>query len=148
VITLGFSKEQIRGHGCPSHLLVLEATVRMIGRAGEATNWRQNLPKFSEKVQNPRRSKGLIHRRGSVPVTARENRHAGARSVGDFLFENFRLDRRGGLFRCNGVDKNEPVAIGSRALDILGVLIERAGEVVTKDATYFAGLRKAGVPEE
>ena len=51
-----------------------------------------------------------------------------------FVFEEFRIDRRGGgLFRCNGTGKFEPVAIGSRGLDILGVLIERAGEVVSKD---------------
>jgi hypothetical protein len=55
-----------------------------------------------------------------------------------FLFEDFRLDRRGGLFRCNGADAFEPVAIGSRALDILGVLIERAGEVVSKDEIIAA----------
>ena len=41
-----------------------------------------------------------------------------------FQFEDFRLDRRsGGLFKYNGADKLEPIAIGSRALDILGVLI-------------------------
>jgi DNA-binding winged helix-turn-helix (wHTH) protein len=56
-----------------------------------------------------------------------------------FLFEDFRLDRRGGgLFRCNGAGKFEPFAIGSRALDILGVLIERAGEVVSKDEIIAA----------
>jgi len=55
-----------------------------------------------------------------------------------FLFEDFRLDRRGGLFRCNGVGKNERVAIGSRALDILAVLIERAGEVVSKEEIITA----------
>jgi DNA-binding winged helix-turn-helix (wHTH) protein len=55
-----------------------------------------------------------------------------------FLFEDFRLDRRGGLFRCNGAGKNEPVAVGSRALDILGVLIEQAGEVVSKDEIVAA----------
>jgi DNA-binding winged helix-turn-helix (wHTH) protein len=56
-----------------------------------------------------------------------------------FLFEDFRLDRRGdGLFRCNGADTFEPVAIGSRALDILGVLIERAGEVVSKNEIIAA----------
>ena len=55
-----------------------------------------------------------------------------------FLFEDFRLDRRGGLFRCNGVGKNERVAIGSRALDILGLLIERAGEVVSKEEIIAA----------
>jgi DNA-binding winged helix-turn-helix (wHTH) protein len=56
-----------------------------------------------------------------------------------FLFEDFRLDRRGGgLFRCNGTGEFEPVAIGSRGLDILGVLIERAGEVVSKDEIIAA----------
>ena len=55
-----------------------------------------------------------------------------------FAFEDFRLDRRGGLFRCNGTGTFEPVAIGSRALDILGVLIERAGEVVSKDEIIAA----------
>ena len=55
-----------------------------------------------------------------------------------FLFEDFRLDRRGGLYRRNGAAEFEPVAIGSRALDILGVLIERAGEVVSKDEIIAA----------
>src|SRR5215469_12653952 len=56
-----------------------------------------------------------------------------------FLFEDFRLDRRGGgLFRCDGTGKFEPVAIGSRGLDILGVLIERAGEVVSKGEVIAA----------
>jgi TolB-like protein/DNA-binding winged helix-turn-helix (wHTH) protein len=56
-----------------------------------------------------------------------------------FQFEDFRLDRRGGgLFWCDGAGKLEPVAIGSRGLDILGVLIERAGEVVPKDEIVAA----------
>jgi adenylate cyclase len=56
-----------------------------------------------------------------------------------FLFEDLRLDRRGGgLFRCNGTGTFEPVAIGSRGLDILGVLLERAGEVVSKDEIIAA----------
>jgi TolB-like protein/DNA-binding winged helix-turn-helix (wHTH) protein len=55
-----------------------------------------------------------------------------------FLFEDFRLDRRGGLYRCDDTGTFVPVAIGSRALDILGVLIERAGEVVTKDEIIAA----------
>ena len=49
------------------------------------------------------------------------------------LFEYFRLDRRGGLSRRDDTGAFVPVAIGSRALDILGVLIERAGEVVSKE---------------
>jgi DNA-binding winged helix-turn-helix (wHTH) protein/TolB-like protein len=56
-----------------------------------------------------------------------------------FQFGDFRLDRRGGgLFRCNGAGTFELVAIGSRALDILGVLIERADEVVSKDEIIAA----------
>ena len=57
---------------------------------------------------------------------------------GIFAFEDFRLDRRAGLFQCNGAGKFEPVAIGSRGLDILSVLIERAGEVVSKDEIVAA----------
>lgn len=49
------------------------------------------------------------------------------------LFESFRLDRCGGrLFRQLAGDAAEPVAIGSRALELLGVLIDRRGELVTK----------------
>jgi DNA-binding winged helix-turn-helix (wHTH) protein len=55
-----------------------------------------------------------------------------------FLFEDFRLDRRGGLFCCNAAGAFDPVAIGSRAFDILGVLIARAGEVVSKDEIIAA----------
>jgi TolB-like protein/class 3 adenylate cyclase len=50
-----------------------------------------------------------------------------------FLFADFRLERRGGLFRRDETGAFVPVAIGSRALDILGVLIARAGEVVSKE---------------
>jgi TolB-like protein/DNA-binding winged helix-turn-helix (wHTH) protein/Tfp pilus assembly protein PilF len=51
-----------------------------------------------------------------------------------FLFANFRLDRpRGGLFRRGEDGAEISVALGSRALDILAVLIERTGELVTKD---------------
>ena len=49
-----------------------------------------------------------------------------------FLFEDFCLDRRGGgLFRRDDDGAFTAVAIGSRGLDILGVLIKRAGEVVS-----------------
>jgi TolB-like protein/Tfp pilus assembly protein PilF len=54
------------------------------------------------------------------------------------LFEDFRLDRPGGLYRCNGTGTLEQVAIGSRSLDILCVLIDRAGEVVSKDEIIAA----------
>jgi TolB-like protein len=49
-----------------------------------------------------------------------------------FLFEGCRLDRRG-LSRRNQSGPFVPVPIGSRALEILGVLVERAGDLVSRD---------------
>jgi adenylate cyclase len=61
-----------------------------------------------------------------------------------FLFDDFRLDRRGGgLFRRDDAGAFVPVAVGSRGLDILGVLIARAGEIVSKEeiiATVWPGI--------
>ena len=48
-----------------------------------------------------------------------------------FLFGGFRLDRRSGvLFRRD--ERGAPLAMGSRALDILRVLVGRPGEVVSR----------------
>jgi DNA-binding winged helix-turn-helix (wHTH) protein len=56
--------------------------------------------------------------------------------AGIFVFEGFRFNRRGGgLFR---LDSGAKIPIGSRALDILGVLIERAGDLVSKDELMAA----------
>ena len=50
-----------------------------------------------------------------------------------FLFEGFRLDRlSSGLFRRDEDGVFVPVEIGSRALDVLCVLIERPGDLVSK----------------
>src|SRR6266849_1767766 len=54
-------------------------------------------------------------------------------STGISLFEGFRLDRRGGvLFRRDERGVFAPMAIGSRALDILGVLVDRGGDLVSR----------------
>jgi TolB-like protein/DNA-binding winged helix-turn-helix (wHTH) protein len=51
------------------------------------------------------------------------------------LFEGFRFDRLGGgLFRLDRVGISERVALGSRALDLLFLLAERHGELISKDA--------------
>jgi adenylate cyclase len=56
-----------------------------------------------------------------------------------FLFDDFRLDRRGGgLFWRDDSGALVPVAVGSRGLNILGVLIARAGEVVSKEEIIAA----------
>ena len=58
---------------------------------------------------------------------------------GIFEFERFRLDRRrGGLFRADKHGAFVPVAIGSRALDVLCVLDQRHGDLVSKDEIMTA----------
>src|SRR6516165_9959870 len=60
-------------------------------------------------------------------------------SSDSFLFEKFRLDRLGGgLFRRDEHGAFVPVAIGSRALDILAALIERRGDIVSKEEIIAA----------
>jgi len=54
-----------------------------------------------------------------------------------FLFEPFRLDRRG-LFRREEGGGFVPLNLGSRAADILRTLVERAGELVSKEEIIAA----------
>jgi len=55
-----------------------------------------------------------------------------------FLFADFRLDRREGLSRRDERGVYIPVAIGPRTLDVLGVLVEHAGNLVTKEEIMAA----------
>jgi TolB-like protein len=65
---------------------------------------------------------------------------------GIFEFEEFRLDRAGdGLSRRDESGVFVPLSIGSRALDILSVLVERAGELVTKEEIMAAVWRRSVV---
>ncbi len=63
-----------------------------------------------------------------------------ALTAGDvFLFDGFRLDLRGGgLFRRDERGDFVPMATGSRALEVLGVLVERPGDLVSRDAIIAA----------
>jgi len=62
-----------------------------------------------------------------------------AGSADTFLFEGFRFDQRAGcLFRLDQGAGATPVVLGSRALDLLRLLIERKGELVSKDAIMEA----------
>jgi TolB-like protein/Tfp pilus assembly protein PilF len=65
-----------------------------------------------------------------------------------FVFADFRLDRAGGgLFRRDEHGAFVPVTIGSRALDLLAALIERRGEVVSKEDIMAAVWPKTAVEE-
>src|SRR5207249_10232367 len=63
----------------------------------------------------------------------------GLGSAETIQFEGFRFDRRAGcLFRLDQEGAAAPVLIGSRALGLLGLLVERKGELVSKDAIMKA----------
>src|SRR5437762_2796197 len=58
-----------------------------------------------------------------------------------FLFEHFRLERRD-LFRREEGGGFVPLNLGSRTADVLRILVERAGELVSKEeiiATVWPG---------
>jgi TolB-like protein/DNA-binding winged helix-turn-helix (wHTH) protein len=60
-------------------------------------------------------------------------------SSGVFVFDKYRLDRRrGGLFREAENGGLIQVALGSRALDILTLLLERRGDLLTKEEIFTA----------
>ena len=60
-------------------------------------------------------------------------------SIDISLFEGFRLDRRSGaLFRRDERGVFAPITMGSRALDILGLLVERSGDLVSRAAIMSA----------
>ena len=63
----------------------------------------------------------------------------GLAAPGILSFANFRLDRRrGGLFRRGEDGVEVLVALGSRALDILTLLLDRSGDLVSKDEIISA----------
>jgi len=65
---------------------------------------------------------------------------------GSFLFGGFRLEPSG-LFRLDAAGGAEPVSLGSRAFDLLRLLVERHGDVVAKDAIMGAVWPGAAVEE-
>jgi DNA-binding winged helix-turn-helix (wHTH) protein len=57
--------------------------------------------------------------------------------ISTFVFEGFRLDQQG-LFRRDQNGVFIPIPIGSRALDVLVVLVGRAGDLVSRDQIIAA----------
>jgi TolB-like protein/DNA-binding winged helix-turn-helix (wHTH) protein len=65
-----------------------------------------------------------------------------------FRFHSFLLDKRGGgLFRRDRNSSLTPVSIGARALDVLGALVERAGDVLTREEIIAAAWPEAVVED-
>jgi TolB-like protein len=64
-----------------------------------------------------------------------------------FLFAGFRLDGCAGLFRAEECGGFAPVAIGSRALDVLRVLVAHAGQLVSREAIFAAVWPMAAVED-
>jgi TolB-like protein/DNA-binding winged helix-turn-helix (wHTH) protein/Flp pilus assembly protein TadD len=63
----------------------------------------------------------------------------GLGSGGTVHFEGFRLDRRAGsLCRVDKAGIATPIALGSRTLDLLALLVSRRGELVSKDEILAA----------
>ena len=95
---------------------------------------RHGLPKSRDETapkssKSPQSCANFSGRNFVSPMRARENRMDLAAAGDVVLFDGFRLDRNGsGLFRADG----SPVPLGSRALAILQLLIERQGELVSK----------------
>ena len=53
---------------------------------------------------------------------------------GIFLFESFRLDRQArALCRRDAAGEFAPIAVGSRAFEVLDVLVGRSGDLVSRD---------------
>ena len=78
----------------------------------------------------------------SLPENARMDREG---SADVFLFEGFRLDRRGGvLYQVDREGVGTPVPLGSRAFNLLSMLIERKGELVSKDEDHERRLAGSG----
>src|SRR6516225_5175520 len=74
------------------------------------------------------------------PAAAGKDGKRGVLATADiFLFEEFRLDRQGdGLSRRDERGVFAPISIGLRALDILVVLVERSGHLVSKEEIMAA----------
>jgi TolB-like protein/DNA-binding winged helix-turn-helix (wHTH) protein len=70
-----------------------------------------------------------------VPNGRRVSSNMDRLTSGDLLlFEEFRFDTRGRcLFRVDQCGAAEPVPLGARALELLGLLVRKSGELVSKD---------------
>ena len=107
----------------------------------------QNLPNLSQKISKAGPIAGwlaagadaTLRVAGLTSKLAGNERMDGLGSADVLLFEGFRFDLSGGeLFRLDQAGITVPVVIGSRALVLLRLLVERQGKLVSKDAIMAA----------
>jgi TolB-like protein len=101
------------------------------------------VPKF-DLVKHPLRKQASPR---CKPRSGRRAESMGKFAQGStFLFDGFHLDQRG-LFRRDERGALTPVPLGGRALDLLGVLVERHGELLSKAEIMAAVWPKAVVED-
>src|SRR5262249_10487093 len=108
-------------------LLPLRMSLNSIRRAEKAATSRLQIVANSCKTEQPH----TLTPCRSVAEAGGWIMDAGS-SSDVFLFEEYRFDPRGGLSRTENGELRQ-VSLGSRALAVLAVLVERAGDVVSKD---------------
>jgi TolB-like protein len=109
--------------------------------AGGARTLKSIVLNFSQKAQNvPKQRSIATFAQSPASLAGGEMWAMDARAADEiFRFEGFHLDRRaGGLFRADGSGTQVPVAIGSRALDLLVLLVSRRGDLVGKNEIMTA----------
>src|SRR4051812_19021413 len=107
------------------------ATVQMIRHRDGllARKEKEKFPKFSKSCNMCGLTAGLPWECSMGPFASR--------CV--FIFDKHRLNRRGGgLFREGEEGALLRIALGSRALEILALLLERSGDLVTKEEIFAA----------
>ena len=105
----------------------LAAGINAVERTVTATELAQIRPNIQIGVNTPRDQEPWTGTAGTGGAMSTSD-DAIERTPG-FRFDAFRLDHRGGLCRLNGSGTAEPVALGSRALDVLKTLVESDGEL-------------------
>jgi len=113
-------------------------------RSATGAGLQRRSKKFAKVLQIP--PEWLQDRAESAPGVLLKGAHAGetggiavVATADNFLFEDFRLDPQGdGLSRRDKRGVFVPVSIGPRALDVLAVLVARAGTLVLKEELIAA----------
>src|SRR3954451_9071699 len=105
-----------------------------------AETWCLFCSRSSHHRQNLSSRVGVVccHRRGMTSAWS-ETPMDGDATADTLFFAGFRFDRRGGfLFQLDEDGGAIPIELGSRSIDLLRFLIDKPGELVSRDAIMKA----------